>query len=110
MSIAQNLIQVIQEEMLKAEASVLRSVRLNIGKMCSVVPDALSFCFEVIVAGTTLEGARLIMDTIPLRGHCPGCDKEFDIEDYVFVCPYCRNPAIEVISGQDLTIVEIEVE
>jgi hydrogenase nickel incorporation protein HypA/HybF len=110
MSIAQSLVDVIREEMDKADARRLRTVRLQIGQMSAIVPDALSFGFEVITAGTDMEGARLVMDIIPLRGVCMDCEKEFGIKDYAFVCPHCGSTAIDTIAGQDLSIVEIEVD
>ena len=110
MSIAQSLIEIIEEEMLKYDARILRSVRLNIGQMSAIVPDALSFCFKVITSGTELEGARLIMDIIPLKGYCYTCESEFEIKDYTFICPSCGTTKIETIAGQNLSIVEIEVD
>jgi len=110
MSIAQSLIDVIKEEMLKHDVRTLRSVRLNIGQMSAIVPDSLSFCFEVITTGTELEGTRLIMDIIPLRGYCPNCNDEFEIKEYAFICPSCNSKEIETIAGQDLSIVEMEVD
>ena len=110
MSIAQGMIDIIREEMQKYDAKTLRSVRLSIGKMSAIVPDALSFSFEVITAGTEMEGARLIMDIIPLKAHCYACEKEFEIENYVFACPVCKGTKFKTISGQDLSIREIEVD
>jgi hydrogenase nickel incorporation protein HypA/HybF len=110
MSIAQSLIHILQEEMLKHGAKTLRSVRLSVGELTAIVPESLSFCFEIIVQGTPLEGAKLLMDRIPLKGYCPQCDETFDIKEFVFVCPTCANTAIETIEGQELSIVEMEVE
>jgi hydrogenase nickel incorporation protein HypA/HybF len=110
MSIAQSLIDVLRDEMLKHDAKTLRSVRLNLGQMTAIVPDALSFCFQVITDGTEMEGARLIMETIPLMGYCSECEEEFEIKDYAFVCPSCDSTKINTIGGQDLSIVEIEVD
>ena len=110
MSIAQGLIDVLKEEMLKHNAKSLRSVRLNIGQMTAIVPDALSFCFQVITDGTEFEGAKLIMDIIPLLGHCSACQEEFEIMDYAFVCPSCGSTNINTIGGRDLSIVEMEVD
>jgi hydrogenase nickel incorporation protein HypA/HybF len=98
MSIAQGLIDILRDEMLKHDAKALRSVRLNVGQMTAIVPDALS------------EGARLIMEIIPLRGYCSQCEEEFEIKDYAFVCPSCESTKINTIGGQDLSIVEIEVD
>ena len=110
MSIAQSLIDILQEEMTKHQATVLRSVRLAIGELSAIVPDSLSFCFEVATKDTNMEGARLDMDIIPLRGACRDCRNEFDIENYAFECPECKGTNIDTISGQDLSIVEMEVE
>jgi hydrogenase nickel incorporation protein HypA/HybF len=110
MSIAQSLIAILEEEMEQHGARSLKSVRLHIGQMSAIVPDALSFCFQVITEGTPLEGARLDMEMIPLRGFCRDCGQEFEVKDYAFVCPACAGTGVESISGQDLSIVEMEVE
>lgn len=110
MSIAQSLVEILQEEMARHNASTLKSVRLHIGQLSAIVPDSLSFCFEVITTGTPLEGAQLIMEIIPIRGKCKSCGEDFEIKDYAFVCPKCDSPEIETISGQDLSIVEMEVD
>ena len=109
MSIAQSLLDIIREEMAKHDARVLKSVRLHIGQMSAIVPDSLSFCFEVMTSGTELEGAKLIMEVIPLRGVCKECNQEFEIRNYAFECPHCGSREINTISGQDLSIVEMEV-
>ncbi len=110
MSIAQSLISILQEEMAKHGAGTLRSVRLSVGELSAIVPESLSFCFEIITQGTPLEGAKLLMDRIPLRGYCPQCEETFDIKEFVFICPTCSSTNIETIEGQELSIVEMEVE
>jgi hydrogenase nickel incorporation protein HypA/HybF len=110
MSIAQSLVDILQEEMARNNASALKSVKLHIGRLSAIVPEALSFCFEIIASGTNMEGADLNMEMIPLRGICLDCDQGFEIEDYAFSCPYCESPNIRTVSGQDLAIVEMEVE
>ena len=110
LSIAQSVVRIVEEEMRKNNANVLKSVRLNIGKMSAIVPDALSFCFEIITRDTSLEGARLIIDTIPLRIYCSNCRKEYEIKEYAFSCPGCGDTGIKVITGLDLSVVEIEVD
>ena len=109
MSIAQSLLEIIREEMAQHDAKVLKSVRLHIGQLSAIVPDSLSFCFEIMTSGTELEGAKLIMEIIPLRGVCRECSQEFEIRDYAFECPHCGSREIDAISGQELSIVEMEV-
>jgi hydrogenase nickel incorporation protein HypA/HybF len=37
----------------------IRNVRLEIGAMSCVSPEAIEFCFQAVVQGTLAEGARL---------------------------------------------------
>jgi hydrogenase nickel incorporation protein HypA/HybF len=110
MSIAQSLVEIVREEMTRHNARTLRVVRLHVGEMSAIVPDSLSFCFEVITAGTEMEGARLNIEVIPVEGVCRACGERFKIENYVFLCPSCGGTGVETVSGQELSIVEIEVD
>jgi hydrogenase nickel incorporation protein HypA/HybF len=110
MSIAQSLIEILREEMEKHDAKKLRTVHLRIGQLSAIVPEALSFCFQVSTDGTEMAGAKLVMDIIPLQGYCPACQREFEIKEYQFICPFCGTTKIETIAGQDLAIVDMEVE
>jgi hydrogenase nickel incorporation protein HypA/HybF len=110
MSIAQNMVDIIEDEMRRHNAKVLRSIHVNVGRFSSIVPDALSFCFEIMTKDTHLDGAKLFIDVIPLMGRCRSCKSQFEIIDYSFFCPFCGGLKIDTISGQDLTVVEIEVD
>jgi hydrogenase nickel incorporation protein HypA/HybF len=82
-------------------------VRLEIGRLMAVLPDAMRFCFDVCTRGTSLEGARLDIDELPARGRCRTCGTEADLED-VALCP-CGSADVEVLSGRELRIKEVEV-
>ena len=110
MSIAKSLIDILKDEMINHHVKTIRSVRLNIGQMSAVVPDALSFCFHVITKGTDLERVKLIMDIVPLMGSCSECGNEFEIINYNFICSKCGGKKIITIGGKDMSIVEMEVE
>jgi hydrogenase nickel incorporation protein HypA/HybF len=110
MSIAQSLIEILREEMAKHGAKTLKTVHLRIGQLSAIVPEALSFCFQVSTDGTDMADAKLVMDIVPLQGYCPECRREFEIKEYHFVCPFCGATEVETIAGQDLTIVDMEVD
>jgi hydrogenase nickel incorporation protein HypA/HybF len=110
MSIARNLVEILREELEKAGAGNLRTVRLEIGRLSAIVPDALSFGFQVMTTGTELEGAELIMDIIPLCCICRECGGRFEVEDYRFLCPLCGGEQIDTLSGRELSVKEITVD
>ena len=84
------------------------AVRLEVGRLSGVVPDSLLFCFEVVVNGTGLEGARLEIDEPPGRAYCRTCGDEFVLDDPIMLCP-CGSADLEVLSGQQLRILSVEV-
>jgi hydrogenase nickel incorporation protein HypA/HybF len=110
LSIAQGLLELLREEMEKAGAVKLRSVRLEVGGLSGVVPEALSFGFQVVAAGTELEGAELIMDFIPVRCACRECGGRFEVDNCDFRCPACGGSAVETLSGRELSVKEITVD
>ena len=110
MSIVHNLISIIKEEMVKNNAATLRSVRVNIGEMSGIVPEALRTCFHIITAKSNMKGAELKIETTPLEGYCRNCKEDYNVIDYIFICPECGSTDIDIISGREMNIVEIEVE
>ena len=107
MSIAESLIDIIKEEMEKHDVKVLKSIKLEIGQLSAIVPASLSFSFDVMIKGTNLEGAELLMEMVPLKATCKDCNETFEITDYTFICPHCKSKDIRTIAGHELTIVEM---
>jgi hydrogenase nickel incorporation protein HypA/HybF len=89
------------------DAQVIR-VRLEIGKLSGVVPDALRFCFELATAETPLAGAMLEIVEIPGRARCMQCLEDVELEDRVALCD-CGSANLDFISGQELKIKDVEV-
>ena len=88
----------------------VKIVRLRIGELAGVVPESLRFCFEVASEGTVAQGAELQIEHVPLIGRCRACGADFHVEGYIFICPHCESPHVELISGDELEVVELEVE
>ena len=84
-------------------------VSLRVGALRQVVPDTLDFYFEFVARGTVCEGARLEQELVPARLRCGRCEREWEIELPVFMCPGCGGAA-EVASGDELEVESIEVE
>ena len=110
LSLAENIITIVREEMEKHHATALNILHLAVGKMSGVVPESLSFCLELITQGTDLQGVKVVIDVIPLCCECRGCGKEFEISQFTAACPLCGSRDIIMISGRELSIVELEVD
>lgn len=88
----------------------VEAVNLKVGKLASVVPESLRFCFQVASQETPLEGALLNIEEIPVTARCKDCHHEWNIYSPVFLCESCGSGAVDVISGQELEIISIEIE
>lgn len=108
MSIAENIIEIVQQHLPKDEEVKVRSVALRVGALAGVVPESLEFCFTALTTNTQLEGARLVMCRVPLAATCRSCGVTSEIDLGSFICPSCKNSDIEVISGTELHVTEIE--
>ncbi|MBZ5553635.1 MAG: hydrogenase maturation nickel metallochaperone HypA [Acidobacteriia bacterium] len=109
LSIAQNVIEIVQQNLPPAPHPPVRAVKMRVGEMAGVVIDSLEFCFSAIISDTPLEGARLEVERVPVVAHCRRCELHFEVEQYAFICPSCENIEIEVISGRELQVVEVEL-
>jgi hydrogenase nickel incorporation protein HypA/HybF len=110
MGIAQSILDIVEQEMARHGATRLTTIRLVIGEFTAVVPESLSFCFEVITKDTPFEGVKLEMEKVPLTGRCLACAEEFIIKDYQFICPKCGSNQVETVSGKELFVKEIEAQ
>ena len=86
------------------------SVTLEIGDLSGVVPEAVEFCFEACTAGTSLEGARLLIERIAPKGTCRGCGAEVSPSTLFDPCPACGGYRIELLTGEELRVRELEVD
>ena len=83
-------------------------VRLRVGRLAAVVPDALAFSFELATAGTPLAGAALEVLEQPGRARCRVCESDFDLDDPILLCP-CGSADVLLVSGRELAIASVEV-
>jgi hydrogenase nickel incorporation protein HypA/HybF len=94
----------------KAGAGSVRVIRLRIGALSGVVPDALQFAFEALVPGSIAEGARLEIEAVPARFWCAVCQREFESEDLFSKCPACHRSCGELRAGREMEMTSLEIE
>ena len=105
MALTQSLVEAVCEH---AAGRRVHSVKLEVGALCAVVPDAMTFCFELATEGTVADGARLDVDILPGAARCRSCGARFELSDPILLCP-CGSADVEVLAGRDLRILSMEV-
>ncbi len=94
----------------KAGAARVHEIRLRIGVLSGVVPDALRFAFEALTPGTCAEGAVLAIEEVPARFWCAGCGREFVSRNLYAECPDCGTPSGELRAGREMELCSMEVD
>ena len=104
--VLQSAVNVAQE----AKARRVSEIRLVIGEMREVLPDAMEFAFEALVPDTLCEGAALKMTVLKPRSRCLQCNQEYEHDRFHWMCPSCESLATELLVGRELYIDAIEVD
>lgn len=111
LSVALSLVQAADRAAKRAGAERVNFLRVRIGTMAGVVPEALQFGYEVATRGTLLEGSALRIETVPVAVYCAECDEEREMPAlHGFRCPVCRSTAARIVRGKELEVLDMEVE
>lgn len=110
LSIAQSILEIVQQNLPQEDLHSVKSVKVQVGELCGVVPDSLEFCFSAIAAETSLYQARLEIERIPFTVYCPTCRRTAASALGVALCPQCGSAETNVLSGTELRVLEIELE
>ena len=110
LSIAQNILDIAIAAAEREGAQKITRINIVAGEVRAIVPEQLSFCFEVIAEGTIASGAELNLEIVPVKGRCRKCGEVFIVEDFLYICPQCHGGDIEITGGTELRIKDIEVD
>ncbi|MCW2677964.1 MAG: hypA [Modestobacter sp.] len=103
LAITQSVVEAVTQ---RTGSTPVASVRLRVGRLAGVVPDAMRFCFELVTAGTPLEGAALEFEQPEGRGRCRTCGQDFVLADLILLCE-CGSADVEVLAGRELAVASV---
>lgn len=120
-SLAISIIECLSELVKNQEMRTIEKVTLQIGELSNVMPEALSFAFESMIrwkAGSSyeafgydpFENCQMIIERLPASAICIQCDKLNHVAHDWKRCIYCGSTDLEMRSGYELQISEIEGE
>ena len=109
-SLMAGVLEAVNASALQHRAGRVLEIRLVIGEMAEVVPEALEFAFEALSVDTLSAGATLSISNVRPRSRCGSCEVEFEHDRYRRACPHCDSLATELLAGRELYIESIEVE
>jgi len=109
LGIAENILDIVRRNVPDDRASAVKSVRLRVGPFAGVVPDSLKFCFDALSGDAGMTNAALQIEHTQLAASCRDCGNKSEVKNFVFLCSACGGGNLEIISGNELEVVEIEL-
>ena len=107
--LAGQVLAAVDEAAYRNAATRITTVHLAIGGRRVFDLDRLQLLFGAAARGTVAEGARLSVKVLPVRHHCRNCGGDFEGAGTDFPCPQCGHPRTEMIGGEELQLLEMEL-
>ncbi len=93
-----------------ADGRTVTKVFLKVGHLRQVVPSALSFSFDLVAQGTTVEGAEMVLEEVPAAGLCRDCGTESVLMSFPLLCEACGGSDLQITRGEELYVESLEME
>ena len=110
MALCRSIIDMIDEQAAAQGFRTVKTIRLAIGTLSHVEPDALEFGFDVASRGTLAEGATLEIERPSGQAFCMVCETTVPLAQRFDPCPQCGGHQLIVTGGEEMRVKELEVE
>ncbi|WP_301100687.1 hydrogenase maturation nickel metallochaperone HypA [Propionivibrio sp.] len=110
MSLAENVLQIIEDAARADGFHRVRKVILEIGQLAVVEPDAMRFCFDAVVRDSLADRAILEIVEIPGSGWCMNCAATVPMSDIITACSLCGGYSLQATGGKEMKLRALEVE
>lgn len=108
--IAQSLIESCEKHARENSAKKVTKVVVKIGILSGVEPHLLREAYEMFRLGTVCGDAELVLNLQKVKVHCNVCGHEAELEKNEFVCPKCGSFDINVLDGDEMFLMSLELE
>ncbi|GEM_PF-203911 len=110
MGIAISIVEIVEDSIPESMRDrTVEAVVVEIGRLSTVVPESLRFCFSVTAQDSVCNGAELDILEIPLTLSCRTCSHGWDADEPAFFCPSCDGIDIQINTGRELAVRTIRV-
>jgi hydrogenase nickel incorporation protein HypA/HybF len=109
-SLIENVVALVEQERRNQTFTRVNRIRLDVGVLGCVEPEALRFCFDAVTRGTIAEGALLEIETTQGEGWCADCRRAVPLEERFGACPLCGGSRVRMTAGDALRLTEMEVQ
>lgn len=110
MSLCEGILNVVESEARAQNFTSVKRVVLDIGVLSGVEIHALEFAFDIVMRGSVAENATLEINQIAAQAWCLQCAESITVKQRYDACPKCGSYQLQVSSGDEMKIKELEVD
>ena len=107
--IVRSMCRTVLDYMEENNVAAISEIVCEVGELSLVIPQYVEELVPPVAEGTPLEGAKLILETVPGMAECDDCDEIFNVIEHEGYCPNCGSFEKTVLTGKDFTIKEIHI-
>ncbi|MCA9017380.1 MAG: hydrogenase maturation nickel metallochaperone HypA [Planctomycetaceae bacterium] len=108
-SLVQRLLQQVQQIAAEDGNDQVTEIRVQLGDLSGVEPLLFRVAFEEMVSAVFSPACHLSLEVVPVLAVCQDCGQQFEIIDFQFRCPVCQTGAVQVIQGDEVKLMSINV-
>ncbi len=104
-----HIIRSVEQVAAENQLEKVSAVVLELGEVSGVIPDYLTDCWKWAAAKTELvEGSELKIETLSAITHCDHCGRDYPTVAHGKTCPHCGSGETWLLTGNEVSIKEIE--
>ncbi len=111
--VTKSIQKIVLKHAIKGNVKRVLSVNLEVGAFTDLQSEWLQRYFDRLSRGTVVEGAKLRITRVPAVFECNDCHQPFEIDSLLendLSCPHCQCREVNLVSGREYHIKNMEVQ
>lgn len=109
-SIVNALMSMCENSAKEHNATKITKVEVKIGKLSGVEPHLLEISFNTFKEDTICHEAEFVIHLQDLVIECNTCKKQSTLQENEFKCLTCNSTDVNVLNGEEMLLMHLEME
>ncbi len=109
LSLCNALIEQVEVIAREHHAARVDSIVLRIGPLSGIEAPLLQHAYPLAATGTVAEGAKLVIESLPIRVKCSQCGAESEVAPNRLLCAACGDFRTKLLSGDEMLLASVEL-
>ena len=110
LAVTKGLLKICLEEGEKHKNEKINKINIKVGELTDLVPDCISYYFNIVARGTIAENTEINVEKIPVEIECNECGYKGIIGKNDYKCPKCKGLQYEITKGREFYLDTMEVD